>query len=296
MKNCGLAVKSSIISLVSVAINIFFNAVLIFGIGFFPRLGIKGAALATVISKLIELIWTMIIMLKKDNIKINLNYTIHNDKALKSDFWKYAKLTIGDSLVWGCGFTMYSVIMGHMGNDATAANSIANIIKNLVICFCTGVGIGGSILVGNELGKGNLEIAKENAHKVCKFALISGLISGGIILLVIPFVPLFSGLTDTARYYLRIMLVVCSYYVVGKSMNMATIGGIFSAGGDTKFGFICDTITMWAVTVPIGLICAFVFKLSVPLVYIIINIDEIIKLPAVYKNYHKYRWLKNLTN
>lgn len=296
MKNCGLAVKSSIISLVSVAINIFFNAVLIFGIGVFPRLGIKGAALATVISKLIELIWTMIIMLKKDNIKINLNYTIHNDKALKSDFWKYAKLTIGDSLVWGCGFTMYSVIMGHMGNDATAANSIANIIKNLVICFCTGVGIGGGILVGNELGKGNLEIAKENAHKICKFALISGLISGGIILLIIPFVPLFSGLTDTARYYLRIMLVVCSYYVVGKSMNMATIGGIFSAGGDTKFGFICDTITMWAVTVPIGLICAFVFKLSVPLVYIIINVDEIIKLPAVYKNYQKYRWLKNLTN
>lgn len=296
MKNCGLAVKSSIISLVSVAINIVFNALLIFGIGPFPTMGIKGAAVATVLSKVIELIWSMAIMLKKDNIKIKFELVLHNDATLTADFWKYSLLTLGDSLIWGCGFTMYSVIMGHMGSDATAANSIANIIKNLIICFCTGVGSGGGILVGNELGKGNLEIAKEYASKVCKFALISGLISGGIILLVIPFVPLFTGLTDTARYYLRIMLVVSSYYVVGKSLNMTTIGGIFCAGGDSKFGFICDTITMWAVTVPIGILCAFVLKLPVPLVYILINIDEIIKLPAVYKNYKKYRWLKNLTN
>lgn len=295
MKNCGLALKSSIISFASVIINIFFNAMFIFGIGFFPALGIKGTAIATVIAKAVELIWSMIIMLKKNSIKINIKYVIHNDKSLSSDFWKYAKLTIGNSLVWGCGFTMYSVIMGHMGNDATAANSIANIIKNLVICFCTGVASGGGILIGNELGKGNLEKAKDYASRVCKFALISGLISGGIILLIIPFVPLFTGLTDTARDYLRIMLVVCSYYVIGKSMNMSTISGIFSAGGDSKFGFICDTVTMWAVTVPLGLLCAFVFKLSVPLVYIIINIDEIIKLPAVFKNYTKYKWLKNLT-
>lgn len=296
MKNCGLAIKSSVISLVSVAINIVFNALLIFGIGPFPAMGIKGAAVATVLSKVIELIWSMAIMLKKDTIKINFEFVFHNDAILKADFWKYTLLTLGDSLIWGCGFTMYSVIMGHMGSDATAANSIANIIKNLIICFCTGVGSGGGILVGNELGKGNLEIAKEYASKVCKFALVSGLISGGIILLVIPFVPLFTGLTDTARYYLRIMLVVSSYYVVGKSLNMTTIGGIFCAGGDSKFGFICDTITMWAVTVPIGILCAFVLKLPVPLVYILINIDEIIKLPAVYKNYKKYRWLKNLTN
>ncbi len=296
MKNCGLAVKSSVISLVSVVINIVFNALLIFGIGPFPAMGIKGAAVATVLSKVIELIWSMAIMLKKDTIKIKFQFVFHNDVTLKADFWKYTLLTLGDSLIWGCGFTMYSVIMGHMGSDATAANSIANIIKNLIICFCTGVGSGGGILVGNELGKGNLEIAKEYASKVCKFALVSGLISGGIILLVIPFVPLFTGLTDTARYYLRIMLVVSSYYVVGKSLNMTTIGGIFCAGGDSKFGFICDTITMWAVTVPIGILCAFVLKLPVPLVYILINIDEIIKLPAVYKNYKKYRWLKNLTN
>lgn len=106
---------------------------------------------------------------------------------------------------------------------------------------------------------------------------------------------MFSTLTNTAKEYLRVMLVVCSYYVVGKSINMTVISGIFAAGGDSKFGFICDGITMWCVTVPIGLIAAFVLKLPVLTVYILINVDEIIKLPAVLKNYRKYRWVKNLT-
>ena len=91
------------------------------------------------------------------------------------------------------------------------------------------------------------------------------------------------------------MLVVCSYYIIGKSINTTTISGIFCAGGDTKFGFICDSITMWVVVVPLGLLAAFVLRLPVIWVYILLNIDEIIKLPAVYKHYKKYNWIKNLT-
>ena len=91
------------------------------------------------------------------------------------------------------------------------------------------------------------------------------------------------------------MLVVCSYYVIGKSINMTVSSGIFAAGGDSNFGFICDCITMWCGTVPIWLIAAFVLKLPVLTVYILINIDEIIKLPAVLKNSRKHSWVKNLT-
>ena len=91
------------------------------------------------------------------------------------------------------------------------------------------------------------------------------------------------------------MLVVSSYYVIGKAMNMTVISGIFPSGGDTRFGFKCDGVTMWLVTVPIGIISAFIFKLPVLAVYILINIDEIVKLPAVYKHYKKYMWLNNLT-
>lgn len=296
MKNCGKAGKSSLISSVSVVLNIIFNWLLIFGIGIFPRLEIRGAALATVISKTVELIWTMAICFKGDNIKIRLKYILHNDKILKKDYWKYALPMLGNNLVWGIGFTMYSVILGHMGSDAAAANSIANIVKNLAICVCQGVSSASAVLVGIELGQGLLDKAKKYGSKLCRISLVCGIISGFIILCVIPFVPLFGTITPTAQKYLKIMLVVSSYYVVGKAMNMTVIAGIFPSGGDSKFGFKCDTITMWCVTVPLGLISAFLLNLPVIAVYTIINIDEIVKLPAVYRHYKKYLWLNNLTN
>ena len=295
MKNCGKAGKSSLISCVSVVVNIVFNALLIFGIGIFPRMEEAGAALSTVISKIVELCWAMLVMLKKDSIKIRFGEIIKNDKPLKKDFWKYTSPVFGNELAWGLGFTMYTVILGHMGSDAAAANSIANIIKNLAICFCTGIAGTSGVMVGSELGKGRLDMAKEYGSKLCKISLIAGIASGLIILCIIPFVPMFSSLSPTAQKYLKIMLVVSSYYVVGKAMNMTTISGILSAGGDSKFGFKCDSITMWLVTVPIGFITAFILKLPVLTVYVCINIDEIIKLPAVYRHYKKYLWLNNLT-
>lgn len=295
MKNCGKAGIGSLISSSSVVINIVLNWLLIFGIGFFPRMEIAGAALATVISKVIELAWTMGIMLKKDSIKINLSFCIHCDKLIEKDYWKYAFPVLGDNLAWGIGFTMYSVIMGHLGSDAAAANSIANIVKNLVICLCQGISSASAVMVGSELGKGLLDKARTYGSKLCRISLICGIASGMVILCVIPFIPLFTSLTSQAQGYLKVMLAVSSYYVVGKAMNMTVIAGIFPSGGDSKFGFKCDTVTMWCVTVPIGLISAFLLKLPVTAVYMLINIDEIVKLPAVYRHYKKYNWVKDLT-
>lgn len=102
-------------------------------------------------------------------------------------------------------------------------------------------------------------------------------------------------LSVQAEGYLKWMLVMCSCYMVGKSVNCTTIGGIFCAGGDSRFGFLCDTVTMWCIAVPAGCIAAFVFRLPVPVVYFIVNLDEMVKLPAVYKHYKKYKWVKNLT-
>lgn len=295
MKNCGMAGKSSLISSASVVLNILFNWLLIFGVGLFPRMEIKGAALATTISKAIELIWTLAVMMKKDSLKIKFNYILHTDKPLMNNYFKYALPVLGNQLAWGMGFTMYSVILGHLGSDATAANSIANIIKNLSICVCQGVATASAVIIGEELGKGMIDTAKQYGSKLCRISLVCGIVSGVLILFIIPFVPFFNTISSTAQNYLRIMLVVCSYYVAGKAMNMTVIGGIFPAGGDSRFGFKCDTITMWCVTVPIGLVFAFLLKMPVMVVYIAINIDEIIKLPAVYRHYKKYCWLNNLT-
>ena len=186
--------------------------------------------------------------------------------------------------------------MGHLGSDAIAANSIATIIRNVISYVCFGIGSGSGIIIGNVLGNGQLEEAKKLGDKLCRLAIIAGTLSGLVILLISPFVlTLSTTLTVTAKHYLQIMLLVCSYYMIGKSVNCTVISGIFSAGGDTKFGFICDTITMWVVIVPLGLFSAFVLDLPVLWVYIILNFDEIIKLPAVYKHYKKYNWVKNIT-
>lgn len=295
LKNTGKATKSRVISATSVIINIVLNAVLIYGLFGFPKLEIAGAALATVIARAIEVIWCILETAKKDSIKLKSSYIVHDDKSLRHDFWKYTIPVLGNEIVWGVGFTMYSVIMGHLGTDAVAANSIANIVKNLVACFCLGLGSGGGIMVGNELGAGKSELAKEYGRKLCKLSIICGAVSGLFLLAISPLILAVTDLSDTATGYLRWMLVMCSYYMVGKSVNGTTIAGIFCAGGDSKFGFLCDTVTLWCITVPLGLIAAFVLKLPVLAVYFIVNLDEIIKLPAVYWHYIKYKWVKDLT-
>ncbi len=295
LKNTGKAAKSGVISSVSVVVNILLNAVLIFGLLGMPKLKIAGAAIATVIARAIEVLWCILETAKKDRVKLRLCNILHDDKELRHDFWKYTTPVLGNEIVWGVGFTMYSVIMGHLGTDAVAANSIANIVKNLVACFCLGLGSGGGIIVGNELGAGRLDSAKEYGRKLCKLSIICGAVSGLFLLTVSPLILAATDLSDTASGYLKWMLVMCSYYMIGKSVNGTTIAGIFCAGGDSKFGFLCDTVTLWCITVPLGLLAAFTLKLPVLAVYFIVNLDEIVKLPAVYRHYKKYKWVKDLT-
>lgn len=295
MKNSGLAAKSMVISSTAAGLNIILNAVLIYGLFGAPRMEAAGAAAATALSRVAELAWVLLELRKKGRIKIRLRYILHPDQPMRKEFWHYTFPVLGNELVWGGGFTMYSVIMGHLGTDAVAANSIANIVKNLIASLAMGIGNGGAIIVGNELGAGKLERAKAYGGKLCRIAVISGICSGIFLLAVSPAVLIVSDLSPTAEEYLKWMLVMCSYYMIGKYVNGTTISGIFCAGGDSRFGFLCDTITLWCFTVPAGFITAFVLKMPVLLVYFIINLDEIVKLPAVYRRYKKYRWLKDLT-
>ncbi len=227
--------------------------------------------------------------------KLKFTFLLHDDTRLRDDFWKYTTPVLGNEIVWGVGFSMYSVIIGHLGSDAVAANSISGIVKNLAACFCLGLGSGAGIIVGNELGAGRLDQAKEYGGRLCRLSVLCGAASGGVLLALCPLIFAVTDLSAAADHYLKWMLVMCSCYMVGKSVNSTTIGGIFCAGGDVGFGFLCDTVTMWCVTVPMGMLAAFVLKLPVPAVYLIVNLDEMIKLPAVYRHYKKYKWVKNLT-
>ena len=296
MRSTDRAGLSMTISTATVLLNIALNAILIYGLFGLPAMEVTGAALATVIANAAGLLWAAAHFLRPGTIRLRAHYLSFRVGELERRFWVYVTPVILNELVWGCGFAMCSVIMGHLGSDAAAANAIANIAKNLIVCFCLGLANGGSIIVGNALGAGRLAEARAAGSKLCRMSIISGIGTGLLLLLLSPLIFQVTSLSSAASVYLRGMLFICAFNLVGRSVNSMNISGIFCAGGDSKFGLRCDGITMWAVVVPLGFISAFVLKLPVLAVYFFLSLDELVKLPAVYIHYKKYLWLKNLTH
>ena len=295
LKNTGRAAQSSVISSSAVAVNIVCNAVLIFGLLGMPRLGIRGAAYATVISRVIELVWAYIAVNKDRIATLEWKGIIHTDKALTRDFWYYTMPVLCASLVWGIAFVLYSVILGHMGSDAVAANSIASIVKSMVQCVIRGVSAGAGIIIGNLLGAGKLYKAREYGGRITRLSIAIGIITGLLLIVIAPVVSRAAPMSDTAKGYLGFMLIVLGINLMGQSVNTTVLDGIFCAGGDAKFDMKGNIGAMWCFAVPLGFVAAFVFNAPVWLVYIIISLDELVKLPAVYIHYKKYIWVRNIT-
>lgn len=295
MKNTGRAPRASLIGSTCVIINLGLNAVFIFGLFGLPALGVRGAALATLLAQLICLSWGIFETVRFHRVRLRRRFLADLKMPLQKNFWKYTLPVMANSVVWGLGITMGSVILGHLGTDAVAANSIASIAKNLIACFCNGLAAGTAILVGNELGAGKLERARQYGSRLVVLAVVSGLISGAILIALTPVIRSVAVLSDQSMEYLKWMIVVCAGNIVGMSHNSTTICGLFAAGGDTKFGFICDAITLWCVVVPLGFFTAFVLEWPVVAVYAVICMDELVKMPAVWRHYRKYLWVKDLT-
>ncbi|MFR8450181.1 MAG: MATE family efflux transporter [Fusicatenibacter saccharivorans] len=162
LKNTGHAAVSSRISSTAVVLNIILNAILIYGLCGAPALGIRGAAYATVAARVVELIWAYLETKKPERVRILWNRLFSSaGKILSEDFWRYTLPVLAASLVWGIAYVLYSVIMGHMGSDAVAANSITSIAKSLLSCLIRGVSGGAGVLIGNLLGADELEKARE---------------------------------------------------------------------------------------------------------------------------------------
>ena len=250
LKNTGHAAVSSRISSTAVVLNIILNAILIYGLCGAPALGIRGAAYATVAARVVELIWAYLETKKPERVRILWNRLFSSaGKILSEDFWRYTLPVLAASLVWGIAYVLYSVIMGHMGSDAVAANSITSIAKPLLSCL----------------------------------------------MLISPAIVHFAPLSDTAAEYLQYMLLFCGLNLMAQSVNTTVLDGIFCAGGDAKFDMQGNIGAMWCFSVPLGFLAAFWLKLPVMVVYCIVNLDEIVKLPAVYHHYKKYIWVRNIT-
>ena len=150
-------------------------------------------------------------------------------------------------------------------------------------------------MLGNMIGENKMEEAQDGSKKLMKLTVISGAIGGLIILAATPFVLKYASLSEQAMHYLKYMLLINTYYVMGAAVNTSLICGVFRAGGDSKFGFVCDTIDMWCYAVPLGFIAAFVLKLPVMAVYFLLCTDEFVKWPWVIGHYRSGKWLNNIT-
>lgn len=297
LRSIGRVTICLALNIMTFFLNIALNAVFIFGLLGAPKLGAVGVAIATAASRVVELVGSFVVSAFSKDVKLKLSEMLRRNKVLTGDFVRLALPALGNDVSWGVAFSMYSVILGHLGNDAVAANSIVVVIRNLTTTFCFAVAGAGGILLGNVMGTGDLDKAKKYASEVMKMTVFSGAVGGVVLIAAIPLVLRFASasLSDTAMGYLRVMLWINSYYIMGAAVNTSLIAGVFRAGGDTRFGLICDSIDMWCYAVPLGFLAAFVLKLPVLWVYFLLCTDEFVKWPWVLRHYRSGAWAKNIT-
>ena len=296
MKTTDRVRRSAVFASSTLALNIALNALLIFGLFGLPKLGIAGAALATSVSRAVELMLCLTENRRQGVVKIRITDIIGRSPVLHRDFWHYTTPLLANMMIWAFAMSTYAAILGHLGSDAVAAHSIGNIVKNVIDCVGGGVGIGSSIILGHTLGRGELDRARRDAARFVRISVILGAAAGLVILAGTPLVLRAAHtLTDQARYYLKYMLFICSYYMIGRTVNTTFYNGIFTAGGDTRFGFWSDLVNLWCVIIPAGFIAAYVLKLPVLAVYFILYLDEFTKMPVVVRHYQKRQWLRNIT-
>lgn len=287
MKTTGQTKQSVAISSFALGLDTVLNAIFIFVF----RMGAKGAALTTTISRIVELV-IVFAYTRKMVVHPSLNKV---SSVIHKDFLKCGIPVLINALVWGLGTTMYSVILGHLGTAVTAANSVANIVRQLAISLCRGLGAGGEILLANVLGSGDLAKGKVYGARLSKLSILCGVVCGVMALAFGAVLSHFMTLSDAARYNLNIMVAISCVYMVTQCINSIVICSVFSAGGDTAFDAYSVAVTMWGIILPLAAAAAFWWKWNPLVVYLILSLDEIVKIPWVYAHYKKYKWLNNIT-
>ncbi len=285
----------ALISTGAVLLNIVLNAIFIFGLLGAPKMQARGAALATTISRIVELALCVGVSARPTYLRPIWNRLAKLPKALKADFARQCLPLLGGSLCWGVGFTSYTAIMGHMGTDAAAANSVAAVVRDLVCCLCNGIGSAAGIMVGGELGAGRLEMGKAYGIRLKNISYVIGFGSTAFVLAVTPGVLRMVSLTPKAQEYLTGMMVIMAVYMIGRCVNTVTINGVLDGGGDTVFDLYSLIVSMWCIAIPLALLGAFVLNWSPLAVYACTCLDEVGKIPWVMLRFRKYKWVRDLT-
>lgn len=296
MRSMERVVVSSVIFGISLVLNILVNAVLIFGMGPFPRLGVLGAAIGTLTARISECVMAWIHHRKYNNlIQYHIKLIFRKNKLLLHDFFVIASPVVLNEVMWAAGMSASAAIMGQLGSAASSANAIVQVVRQLSIVIGMGIASAAAIMIGKAIGEKKQDLAREYGKRFTRLMMISGFFAFLVVLMIRPAVLYIMELTPAAKNYLSIMMYMMSIYVWLQSVNTLYIVGIFRGGGDTRYGLYMEMAALWGCSVFFGAIAAFVFHLSVPAVYAVILIDEYIKLPFNIWRYRSLKWLRDVT-
>ena len=304
LTNCTITILRSVktvkISMVvysiSLLVNVFFNWVFIFGnLGASP-LGVQGAAIATVIARIAEFIIVVVFMLFfEKKIQLKIKHILHIDNIMFKDFIKNCTPVLFNELFWSLGASMISVVVGRLGTDVVAANSINSVANQFVTIFIFGVGNASSVIIGNTIGEGDYEKTKEYSKTITILSLVMGIIAGFIIFNIREYVVDFYNVSEATKQIAISIMSSTAIIVVFQSMSINTMMGVLRGGGDNKFVLINDVIYMWLFSIPLGFISAFVWKLPIIMIFLIIKSDEILKTIASVIRIYSGKWINDIT-
>ena len=275
----GKAKITLITGLSSVALNTLLNLIFIFGFGPIKAHGVEGAAIATVIAIFIEATIN-IIYLEKTKHPSRLSLAI-KAKADKGFYKKFAITTlpaIGNECFWALGDAIYSGIYGHMSTVSLAAITLTFPIQGMSVGFFSGLSAAAGVIIGNNLGAKKTKEAYTLAWDFFKLCIIGCGIIGILIVLFGSVYLKFYNVTDEVKLYTKSLLAIFACYLWVKVSNMVMLGGVLRSGGKTRYTLILDLIGTWGIGIPLGFLCAFVFKWNILMVYTAINIEEVIRL------------------
>ena len=302
--NCTImmlrSVKTVSISIIvytaSLVVNSILNWILIFGNLGAPELGIRGAAIATVCARITEFSIVLVFMfIYERKIGLKIEHLLKLDKEILKDYVGLCTPVLCNELLWAIGASMISVIVGRMGTEVVAANSINGVAHQFVTVFIFGMSNATAVIIGNTIGEGKKEKAKEYAYSIGIFSVVMGCISGLMILLIKPFVVDFYNVSYSTKLIAMEIMTVTSGIIVFQSLASNFMMGVLRGGGDAKFVLINDLIFMWLVAIPGGFFVAFVLELPVALVFLVIKCDEILKsLTSVYRVISG-KWVNDVT-
>lgn len=283
-------------SCVAIVINVIANYILIFGKFGAPALGVAGAAYGTLIARICEcLVLLIVIYGRKLVLAANIKELFTGyPKSLLREYVKTSSPVIANEFMWGLGTTIYFLAYGRMGDQAVAAITLSTTVQDLFLVFFAGLSSATAIILGHELGAGHLDLARKDAKLFLWLQFDMVLVLGTMLyLLRWKFIGLFDISPEVAELVSK-CIIVFILAMPAKMFNYVNIVGILRSGGDTKACFLLDTVSVWAVGIPMAFLGALALKLPVHIVYGMVMLEEVMKLIFGYFRYKKEIWVKNL--